>query len=229
MPKMAASTKTDTDIQLDVLAELDWDSQIEPTEVGVEVDDGVVTLTGAVDMYVKKLAAERAAFRVEGVRAVANDLSIHSPAAKPNDTDIATAAATALETHVYGLADQVDVVVNNGQITLSGAVDWSYKRAAAEAAVRHLDGVRDVINQVTVRQPKVSATAVESRIERALDRAAEVDASRIRVHVDDSHVRLTGTVRSWAEKQAAAEAAWRAKGVTTDDNDLLLWIDPSSF
>jgi osmotically-inducible protein OsmY len=217
---MATSIKTDAEIQQDVLDELDWDPQLEPTEVGVEVDDGVVTLTGTVNMYAKKLAAQRAVFRVEGVRAVADDLSVHTSAATPNDTDIAKAAADALEANVNVPANQIDVAVNNGKITLTGSVDWGFERQVAENAVQLLRGVRDVINMVTVRQQRVLVSAIEAGIERALIRAAEVDANRIRVHVDNSRVRLTGTVRSWAEKQAAGDAALRAKGVTKVDNDI---------
>jgi osmotically-inducible protein OsmY len=219
---MATVVKTDAGIQQDVLDELDWDPQLEPNEVGVEVDDGVVTLTGTVDTYTKKSAAERAALRVQGVRAVANGLTYHTEWSKANDTDIARAAASAIESHVYGDVNEIDVTVANGIVTMTGRVPWAYQRSAAENAVRFLKGVRDIDNQITIVQPKVSASAVESNIERALIRSAELDANRIRVHVENSHVRLTGTVSSWSEKRAAENAAWRAKGVTQVDNDLMV-------
>jgi osmotically-inducible protein OsmY len=209
----------DTDIQQDVLAELEWDPQVEPTEVGVEVDDGVVTLSGWVETYAKKLAAERAAQRVEGVRAVANDLAVKG-AGTHTDTDVAKAAATAIEANAAVPRGAVEITVKNGKVTLTGEVAWEYQRAAAAAGVRYLAGVRDVINLITIKQPKVSAFEVKTGIEGALVRDAQVDADRIRVHAEDGHVRLTGTVRAWHEKQAAADAAWMAKGVTRVTNDI---------
>ena len=213
--------RSDTDIQQDVLAEFDWDPEVEPTEVGVQVEDGVITLTGSVDRYATKWSAERAALRVDGVRAVANDLSVKSPGTR-NDTDIAKSAASVIEAYSAIPRDTVDITVKNGKITLTGAVDWDYQRTAAAHSVRHLAGVRDVINLITLNQPKVSATEVEAGIERALVRRAEVDADRIRVHTENGHVHLTGTVRSWPEKQEAGFAAWRAKGVTQVTNDIMV-------
>jgi osmotically-inducible protein OsmY len=216
---MLTATKTDTDIQRDVLDELDWDPEVEATEVGVEVDNGVVTLTGWVDSYAKKLAAERAAQRVEGVRAVANDLSVRTSGTW-TDTDIAKAAVNALAANAAIPRDRVEVTVKNGKITLTGDLDWEYQRTAAANSVRYLDGVREVINLITIKQPKVSETEIKAGIERALVRAAEIDAAGIYVHSEDGHVRLTGTVRSWPEKQAAGEAAWKAKGVTRVTNEI---------
>jgi osmotically-inducible protein OsmY len=202
-----------------VLDEFVWDPEVAAPDVGVQVNDGVVTLTGTVDSYAVKLAAEKAAQRVDGVRAVANDLTIRGPLTH-NDTDIAKAAADALEANSSVPADAIDVTVHNGKVTLRGEIDWSYQRSAAAASVRYLRGVRDVINLIQLKQAKVSATEVSAGIERALMRAAEVDADRIRVHTDEGHVRLSGTVRSWAEKQEAGYAAWRAKGVTKVTNDI---------
>ena len=221
---MAATIRSDNDIQTDVLDEFVWDPEVAAPDVGVQAHDGVVTLTGAIDSYTIKLAAEKAAQRVDGVRAVANDLTIRGLLTH-NDTDIATAAARSLETNISVPADAIDVTVQNGKVTLRGEVDWSYQSSAAANSVRYLRGVRDVINLIEVKQPKVSATEVSTTevstgIERALMRAAEVDADRIRVRTDDSHVRLTGTVRSWPEKREAGFAAWRAKGVTKVTNDI---------
>lgn len=219
---MAVTFKTDTEMQRDVLEELDWDPKLEAHELGVEVDDGVVTLSGTVDSFAKKYAAERAAFRVDGVRAVANMLTIHIAGAKPNDTDIARMAADALEVNRLVPLDHLDITVKNGNVTLSGTVKWEYQRRAAVTTIRDLVGVRDVINLVTIEPPTASAHEVKQGIERALVRAAEVDAGHIHVRVVDGHVRLTGTVRSWPEKQAAFDAAWRAKGVTHVEDDIIV-------
>jgi osmotically-inducible protein OsmY len=217
--RMVTATRTDIDIQRDVLEEFEWDPQVEPTDAGVEVSDGVVTLTGVVDSYAMKVAAERAAHRVLGVRAVANDLSVRTRATW-NDTDIAKAAASAIAANASLPANAISIDVNNGHVTLTGEVDWNYQRAAAGGTVRYLRGVRDLVNLITIKQPTVSPAEVKTGIERALVRAAEVDASRIHVRAINGHVTLTGTARSWAEKQAASHAAWNAKGVTGVTNEV---------
>jgi osmotically-inducible protein OsmY len=216
---MTIAMETARDLKLDVLDEFDWDPLIDSSEVGVQVDDGVVTLTGTVATYSKKWAAERAAFRVAGVRAIANDLSVHTAATR-TDTDIAKTAASALDANLLVPHDKIDISVNNGKITLSGEVNWEYQRKGADGSVRHLAGVRDVINLITIKKPMPSAFDVKLGIERALVRAAEVDSDKIHVFAENGTIRLTGTVRSWAEKQAAANAAWRAKGVTEVINEI---------
>ncbi len=216
---MATITRIDNDIQRDVLDEFVWDPEVQAPEVGVQVDDGVVTLTGAVDSYMVKMAAEKACQRVDGVRAVANDLTIRTLMTH-NDTDIAKDAAAALEARISIPRDRIEITVQNGKVTLRGDVDWAFQRAAAEDAIQYLRGVRDVINLIHVKQPKVSAADVEAGIERALVRAAELDADRIRVSTVDGHVSLSGAVHSWSEKREAGLAAWRAKGVTLVTNNL---------
>ena len=216
---MLTTSKTASNLQHDVLDEFDFDPLVEPNEVGVQVDDGVVTLTGTVDSFTKKWAAERAAFRVDGVRAVANDLSVPSKSTR-TDTDMAKDAADALARNTLVPVGQIDITVNNGKISLAGEVSWDYQRRAAEHSLRHLAGVRDVTNLVHIKPHPASAYDVKQGIERALVRSAELDADRIHVFTENGSVRLTGTVRSWAERQAAADAAWRAPSVTSVTNEI---------
>ncbi len=216
---MATRVYSDTEIHRDVLAELDWDPEVDAKDIGVEVDNGVVTLTGTVDSYTKKWAAERAALRVAGVRAVANDIVVKSPTTR-TDTDIAKAVADALEANSLVPKSRIKVTVKHGWVTLEGDVDWRFEREEAESTARKVAGVTGVTNLVVVKQPSVSPSEIKEAIERALVRSAEVDADRIQVHVEGGHVTLTGTVRSWAERQEAEAAAWRARGVTSVTNEI---------
>lgn len=152
----ATIAQTDEQIQREVLAELEWDATVRSTEIGVVVKDGVVTLTGWLDSYAKKLAAERPAHRVRGVKAVANEIEVRLPSsAERTDPDIALEASRALAWEALVPADQIEVTVSRGVVTLRGEVDWEYERRAAERAVRRLSGVRDVINLIKVR-PRVT-------------------------------------------------------------------------
>jgi osmotically-inducible protein OsmY len=220
----ATPTRTDQQIQRDVLDELKWEARVQPNEIGVAVKDGVVTLTGWVDTYSKKWAAEEAALRVRGVKAVANDIEVRLPsAAERTDADIAAAARRALEWDVFVPVDKIELVVSKGWVTLRGEVEWEYQKEDAERVVRRLTGVRGVSNLLTVHpQVKPSPSEIKRKIEEGLVRSAETDAQRITVETQGDKVTLRGTVRSWAERQEAERLAWMAPGVTSVDNRIMI-------
>ncbi len=218
----ATETRTDEDIQRDVLAELKWEPRVRPNEIGVAVTDGVVTLTGWVDSYTKRWAADEAAHRVRGVKAVANDIEVRLPGdAERTDADVAAAAVRMLEWNAVVPRDKIDITVSKGYVTLKGEVEWQYQRDEAERVIRNLRGVRAVANLITVK-PRLTPLGLKEKIEDALLRSAKMDAQRITVEVQGSKVILKGRVRTWMERQEAEQVAWSAPGVESVENRITI-------
>lgn len=216
--------KTDSQLQQDVIAELKWEPSVRAEQIGVEVKEGVVTLAGEVSSFAEKWAAESAAQRVAGVKALAIAVDVKlSALGQRNDADIARSAENVLEWTTCLPTDGVKLMVEAGWITLSGDVDWQYQKQVAEEALRHLVGVTGVSNQIAIK-PKVSPSAVKSDIEAALKRRARLDAKQITVKVSGSEVTLSGSVQNWAERDLATHSAWGAPGVrNVVDHMTLAW------
>nr|MEA2797428.1 hypothetical protein [Phenylobacterium sp.] len=216
--------RSDAEIRADVEAELSYDPDLGGSDIAVSVKDGVVTLAGFVKSYFHKWQAERDTKRVKGVRGVANDIEIRLPAldARP-DPEIAREAVQALSTALPYSGEKFTVTVKDGWVTLEGEAEWQYQREQAEAAVRRIRGIKGIVNSIQL-QPKVPVAAVKRMIEDALKRSAEVDAQNIAVEAEGDKVILKGRVRSWAERQEAERAAWRAPGVRKVEDQITISV-----
>lgn len=211
---------TDAKIRADVENELRFDPSLDEKGILIKVENGVVSLQGSVPHFSDRWTAEQITKRVAGVRAIANDIEVKVPSlGERPDPDIAAAAVNALTWHFALESTDIQAVVKQGWITLSGHVSYGYQKIVAEGSVRYLLGVKGVINNIEVR-PEVKATDVKQKIQSAFQRQASLDSKDIKVNVDDSAVVLQGTVHSWREKDDAAIAAWAAPGVTKVENKI---------
>ena len=218
---MTTMNLTETDLRLRefVTRQLDWDPEVDDSGVGVAARSGAVTLTGYIDSYAGKLAAERAAKRVHGVRAVANDIEVRLKLGR-TDEDIARDAARALALH-SGVPEGVQAVVHGGHVALTGTVNWIVQKERAEKAVRHIRGVHGVRNHIDVR-PHAVERDVRHRIVEALHRNADLDARHISVAIAGEVATIGGTVRTWLQRDAAGHAAAHAPGITQVDNRIMV-------
>ena len=218
---MSTATLSETDIRVRdlVLRQLEWDPEVDAAGIGITAKDGVVTLTGYIDTYSGKLAAERAAKRVRGVRGVANNLEVRLKLGR-TDVDIARDTVRALELRAM-IPPTVQAVVHDGRVTLTGKVGWLYQSRAAEKAVRHIEGVHGVFNHIAFAGGAV-ARDVRHRIVEALHRSADVDARHVKIDVGGSVATLTGSVATWQQRDTAERAAASAPGITRVNNEILV-------
>ena len=214
--------RLDKELQADVIRELEWEPKVDSANIGVAVDKGAVTLTGHVRTYGELIAAERAALRLYGVLAVANELIVKLPSAQArDDSDIALAISNQMAWNAAIPHEAIKATVTHGWVTLEGHVDWAYQSEAADKIVRSLVAVKGVTNRVIVK-PTIHAKDVKAKITEALHRQAQIDARRIWLTTDDGHVTLHGNVSSWSEAAAAKKAAAAAPGVTRVDSRLTI-------
>jgi osmotically-inducible protein OsmY len=219
--------RTDNEIERDIEDELRWDPSLANDDIAVAVRDGVVTLAGYVKSYLDKWHAERAAGKVKGVKAIANNLTVKLPSSSERtDPEIARAVVDALKWNVSVPNDRIKAKVDNGWVTLEGDVDWHFQREAAERSVRWITGVKGVTNLVTVRV-RPTPQDVKQKIKAALGRGAQIDADRITVDVEGNKAILRGTVRSYTEYRDAERAARNAPGIAEVENNLT--VDPGVF
>jgi osmotically-inducible protein OsmY len=218
---MATATLTNVDIRVRdaVMRQLEWDPEVDASAIGVTAKSGTVTLTGYINSYSGKLAAERAAKRVRGVRAVANDIEVHLKLER-TDADIAADVVKALELH-HTIPAAVQATVHLGHVTLTGTVDWMFQKYDAERAVRHIGGVHDVVNRIAIA-PRAVERDVRHRIVEALHRNADLDARHVHVTVAGDRATLTGTVGTWLQRDTAERGAADAPGIRAVDNRIVV-------
>lgn len=210
----------DSQLQQAVLAELKWEPSVTAAHIGVTAKAGVVALTGHVESFMEKRAAEAAASRVKGVKAVAEEIEVRLPfATKRGDEEIAAAAVERLSGDVSVPTDAVKVKVEKGWITLTGEVDWHFQKIAAEHSVRGLYGILGVSNQTTIK-PRIDVSSLSDDITHALHRSVYFDPKEVTVNAQGGKVTLTGTVHSWHERQVAGATAWAARGTTDVENHI---------
>ena len=213
---------SDNELQMKVTQELLWDPAVESMHVVVGVKNGIVTLTGYVQHFGKKQAAQQAAERVAGVKAVVNELDIKLPdSSERNDLDIAESALNALRLNTQVPRDAVKVAVESAWVTLEGSVDWHYQRIAAEHAVKNLPGIKGMINKIEIK-PAALKNDIQEKIRNAFVRNAQIDATRVTLKLDGHKAVLAGSVRSWAERAQAESATWAAPGITQVENHILI-------
>ena len=214
--------RSDSEIERDVKEELQWDPDLDATDIAVSAKKGVVTLTGFVRSYTDKYEAEAAAKRVAGVAGVANDIEVRMPSVDERpDPEIARDAVAAIKSQLPIYSEHIKVVVKNGWVTLEGQVEWQYQRSTAETAVRRIKGVKGVSNLIQLK-PRAAPAEIKKKIQEAFKRNAEVDANRIMVETNGGEVILKGTVRSWIEREEAERVAWSAPGVTKVEDHIIV-------
>jgi osmotically-inducible protein OsmY len=222
--------RTDTELQHAVMEELAWEPSVDAAEIGVSAESGIVTLSGIVKSLPQKWAAEKAAQRVSGVKAVTDEIAVKLPGdSELSDTEIARSAVNALNWNASVPRGRVSLIVSHGWLTLEGTVQFHYERVAAEYAVRGLKGAKGVTNLISVKPPQTSPTDIKHRIEQAFERAADLDAQTISVEAKDGKVILRGIVDSWAERERAELAAWAAPGVSKVENEILVTSDQDTI
>lgn len=216
--------KSDAQVQTDVMQELRWDPSLTHEHIGVAVSDGIVTLSGTVPTFIEKSAAEKAAQRVGGVKAVVEKIEVKLfGSVHKDDKEIAEAIVQQLKWHAQIPDESVKASVEKGWVELTGEVEWQYQRRAAAKLVRGLTGVRGISNKITLKAKVAQPAEIQSKIEQALKRAAEREAGHLKIEVRGSRVILSGKVRSYAEFRDVRGAAWSAPGVTSvDDIDLIV-------
>ena len=215
--------KTNEELRKDVMDEIKWDPQLRSvaTDIGVAAKDGVVTLSGVIDTYWKKLAAEKAAQRVLGVKVVACDIEVRlGSIGKRTDTEIAEAVRNALRWNSSVNEDKIEVKVDNGWVYLDGEVDFEFEKRYAQECVEDLVAVRGVTNSIAIKEKVIDTQDIQRKISAAYHRSATVDSSSIKIDTSGSKVTLRGRVRSWAEKKEAENIAWAAPGVLSVDNKI---------